>query len=652
MFTMFANLRVFLLPMLQFTLIALTERVVFVVYYMDSHFKGMSTGDITHALLWGIKFDLAIAAALTFIAGLLAYLLHRLARVRIVKGLRYSTFIFAVLLLLLHGADILYYDEAGRHLGYEVKEGLGSAKELVTMAATVHTRMFVFQLFLLLPILLFNNFLFNRGNPVYDDAPYLQKNSHPLHTELALLILLPICVVVVRGGLGSVPLEPLHAQEIGDSQLAAIALNGPYNAVFSVVTPYSITPVLANEPTSAEKKLVRNLYKGYPTEAIWGQEFHYNVVMIMLESWSAAYMQSYGYDKPTTPFFDDLRLKSLTTLATMAGGHRTTEGIFSTMCSWQNPLGETVAQSQLQNYAYRCLPQILGERGYHTAFFQGTLKNTSGTGAFTQLLGFRHSYGKEDVDDYDYPHNSWGLQDPDLYRYVLKQIKQMPQPFFVGINTNSTHSSELPPGVDPQFEGSDPETTYLNVLRFSDEALKSFILSFANYPDLNNTVFVIVADHAGRSKGGAQSLDTNFNKYQIPFLIYAPGIVKPRMLDMVSSQRDIAPTLLYTMNIDGKAPFTGMALQDPAGIHAADYYHNGALGWIESRKGVEFNIDNNKQLNCFSVGKDKPALLPAECGDSETEQRLRALAFTHLSQSLLFAGKTSEFQSVTSSTKR
>ncbi len=648
---MLSNLRFFLLPMLQFLLIAFTERVVFVVYYRGTHFEGISLGEITHALLWGIRFDLSIAAAFTFFACLLAYVLHRLARIRFVTGLRYGTLLFAVLLLLLHGADIMYYDEAGRHIGYEVKEGLSSAKELVEMAFNVHREMFYFQLFLLLPILFFNNFLFNRGNPIDDDAPYLQKSSHPLHTELAMLILLPICVLMVRGGLSSVPMEPLHAQEIGDTRKASIALNGSYNAVFSVVTPYSITPVLATEPSAKELKLVRNLYKGYPTETTWGREFHYNVVMIMLESWSGAYMQSYGYDKPTTPFFDDLRQRSLTTLATLAGGHRTTEGIFASMCSWQNPLGQTVAQSQLQNYAYRCLPKILDERGYYTAFFQGTLKNTSGTGAFAQLLGFRNSYGKEDVDDTQYPHNSWGLQDPDLYRYVLKQLKQMPQPFFVGINTNSTHSTELPPSVNPQFEGNDPETTYKNVLRFSDEALKSFILSFANYPELNNTIFVIVADHAGRSKGGAKSLDSNFNKYQIPFLIYAPGIVKPKQLDVVSSQRDIAPTLLYTMNIDPKAPFTGMALQDKGGTHSADYYHDGRLGWIEGRDGIEFSVDNDNKMSCFTVDKVPLQLTAKECGKKQKLQRLRALAFTHLNQSLLFAGKTEDFQSLAKSKK-
>ncbi len=642
---MLTNLRFFLLPMLQLLLIALTERIVFVVYYYDNHYAGLSTGDIIHALVWGIRFDLAISAVFTFFACLLAYLFHRLARTRFIVGLRHTTFLFAVLLLVLHGADILYFDEAGRHLGYELREGINSFSELVKTAAIVHTKMFYFQLFLLIPIFLFNNFLFNRGNPIYDDAPFLQKTSHPLHTELAMLILFLITLVLGRGGLKDVPLEPLHAQEIGDSRMASIALNGAYNAVFSSVTPYSISPVLANKPSDAELAQVAKLYQGYPSEEIWGREFHYNVVMILLESWSGAYMQSYGFDKPTTPFFDELRKKSLTTMATMAGGNRTTEGMFASLCSWQNPLGKTVAQSQLQNYAYRCLPQILAERDYHTAFFQGTLRNTSGTGAFAQSLGFKHSYGKNDVDEHQYPHNIWGLQDPDLYRYVLKQIKQMPQPFFVGINTNSTHSKELPPGITPRFSDDNPENPYMNVLHFSDDALKNFIQSFANYPELNNTIFVLVADHARGAKGRGEPIDDTFNKYIIPFLIYAPGIVEPKHLDIVSSQRDITPTLLYTMNIDGKAPFTGMALQDSSGIHSADYYHEGRLGWIEGNNGVEFNINNVTDMNCFSVDKAPLKLKKSDCGKKQEQQRLRALAFTHLNQSLLFEGKTSEFRS-------
>ncbi len=168
------------------------------------------------------------------------------------------------------------------------------------------------------------------------------------------------------------------------------------------------------------------------------------MVLVFLESWSSVYMKSYGSAKDSTPYFDTLRKRSLTTNETLAGGHRTTEGLFATLCSWQNPLGETIAQSQLQNYDYNCLPELLRNRGYATAFFQGTLENTSGTGAFAQALGFEQSYGKRDIKTRQYEENSWGVQDPDLYHFVLGSLDKMPQPFFIGINTATTHDSQVP----------------------------------------------------------------------------------------------------------------------------------------------------------------------------------------------------------------
>jgi phosphoglycerol transferase MdoB-like AlkP superfamily enzyme len=297
-----------------------------------------------------------------------------------------------------------------------------------------------------------------------------------------------------------------------------------------------------------------------------------------------------------------------------------------------------VAQSQLQNYEYRCLPELFNERGYHSAFFQGTLKNTSGTGAFAQLLGFRHSYGKEDVSESRYPHNSWGLQDPDLYDFTLKKLKEMPQPFFVGINSNSTHSTELPPGIAPQFPGNSAETTYINTLHFSDTALKEFIEAVENDPAFEDTLFVLVADHAGPSLGSS-----NLNRYLVPFLVYAPGLVEPQQLDLVSSQRDIAPTLLALLQINDQASFSGKSLLEGNATHHADYYHQRTLGWIEGKRGIEFRLGEAEQMRCYDLTSPPLRQQPDLCSENDREQHRRALAFTHLSQSLLFNGKISAF---------
>ncbi len=632
---MFSYLRFFLLPLLLLLLVAQAEKGLFVLYHADQ-FNGLGLADILYAMLWGIRFDLAIASAFAFFAFFGAYLLHRLLRIRFISGLRYTSFLAATALLLLHGADLLYYGEAGRHLGYELKESINSGSDLATAALQSYTLPVALQLLLLIPLYLFNSLIFRLAASRKDDASRARKRAL-LHSELALLIILLLSAVMVRGGLGSVPLEPLHAQEIGDSQSAAIALNGVYNAVFSSVTPYSIKPVFAKPPGESELAQVRSMFADL-RPASSGETRPYNVIMILLESWSGAYQQPYGYNKQTTPFFDALRQRSLTTVATTAGGHRTTEGIFATMCSWQNPLGQTVAQSQLQNYEYHCLPELLNKRDYHTAFFQGTLKNTSGTGAFAQLLGFRHSFGKEDVAEHRYPHNSWGLQDPDLYTFVLQQLKQMPQPFFVGINSNSTHSSELPPGVQPHFSGKGAETTYLNMLHFSDAALGDFIRAVESDPAFRDTLFVLVADHAGPSRG-----NSNLNKYLVPFLIYAPGLVEPQTLDFVSSQRDIAPTLLSLLHIDAETSFSGRSLLDTASAHYADYYHQGVLGWIEGERGVEFRLGEQEAMQCYTLLEAPFRQQADDCSENDRAQQRRALAFTHLSQSLLFNGKISAF---------
>lgn len=633
---MFSYLCLFLLTLSELLLVALTEKGLFVLYHADQ-LAGLDASDILFAMVWGLRFDLAITGAFAFYAFFAAYALHRLLRIRFINGLRHLSFIAAATLVLLHGADLLYYGEAGRHLGYELKEGLSSGAVLATVALRTYTGPVAFQLLLLIPLYLLNRFLFNRFAQTDKEDLSRPAPGPNLQPELALLFLLLPSGVMVRGGLGPVPIEPLHAQEIGDSRSAAIALNGAYNAVFSSITPYSVKPVFELPPAESEREEVRSMFAD--TRATPGSKTRpWNIIMILLESWSGAYQQSYGYDKRTTPFFDELRRRSLTTLATTAGGHRTTEGMFATLCSWPNPLGQTVAQSQLQNYQYRCLPRLLDQLGYHTAFFQGTLKNTSGTGAFAQLLGFRNSYGKEDVSEHQYPHNRWGLQDPDLYHFVLQQLSEMPQPFFIGINTNSTHSSELPPGVSPHFGGKDSVATYINMLHFSDAALRDFIQAVKYDPTLSETIFVLVADHAGLSMGSS-----NLNKYLVPFLIYAPGLVEPQQLDFVSSQRDIAPTLLSLLHIDENTSFSGRSLLASKLPHFADYYHQGVLGWIEGKRGIEFRINDAKEMLCYELIAPPLRQQPHDCNEHDLAQRQRAQSFTHLSQSLLFEGKISIF---------
>jgi len=627
---MLPHLRLFLLPLLLMLLLAQMEKGLFVLYH-HAQFSGLSLGNILYAMFWGIKFDLAIAGIFAFLAYFGAYLAKRLLRREFAAALQYTSFIAATLLLLLHGADMLYYGEAGRHLGYELKEGLNSGGSLALAAMRTYTWPVVMELALILPLYLANRALFCRF------APAMPQNKHPLgfiRLESALITVLLFSAIMVRGGVASVPLEPLHAQQIGGANRAAIALNGAYNALFSSVTSYDAKPLVSGMPDKSQLKLIRQHFG--PQPAVKGKEKPYNVVLLFLESWSAVYMNSYGYAKDTTPYFDSLRKLSLTTDETMAGGHRTTEGLFSTLCSWQNPLGETVAQSQLQNYDYECLPKLLRNEGYTTAFFQGTLENTSGTGAFAQALGFEQSYGKHDIKQRQYDENSWGVQDPDLYRFVLDKLDKMPQPFFIGVNTATTHDSRVPESFLKQVAHPD-SNGFANAMHFADYSLEQFINAYQQSGHFKDTLFVMVADHTGAVNSSV------FDRYRIPFLIYAPSIVKPQHLPVISSQRDIAPTMLSILNLPQPSWFAGHSLIETASQDSfADYYHEGILGWVKGEHITEFPLHGQSPVHCYQYSAAQHAKAIVECGSSADKNI--AMAFTQLSQQLLFDGKIQTFE--------
>lgn len=611
--------------------VVLAEKLLFVFHHAELR-AGLSLEEIGMALLSGLRFDLAAVALFVLGAYLPAYLYSRLLRRRFAEALRVTLFVAAGGLVALHGADLIYFDESGRHMGYELKEAYNSRSELFSAALRSYRQELLVQLLFAVAALLVVRALFpapdRRQRRMF--APprrwweYVAPEGHLIVTLLLLALL-------VRGGIQSVPLEPLHAQDLGDPRKAAIALNGPYNAIFSSLTPYAVERVLVDAPTEAQRARVRAIYRDEgapPASRVDGA----NVVVILLEGWSASQIHSYGAAETTTPFFDEWRARSFTSREMLAGGHRTTEGMFATFCSAQNPLGATIAQSQLQNYAYDCLPKLLREKGYHTAFFQGTVSGTSGTGAFAQLLGFEESQGREHVAHHRIPYNSWGMHDADIYGHVMQRLPEMRQPFLVAINTNSTHDLTLPPGTAEHFKPDTPSGRYRNVLHYADAALRDFVVALkASYPD---TVIVALADHAGPSAG--ETID----RYRIPFVIDAAALTGQR--DEVASQRDVAPTLLDLLGIPPPRWFTGRSLLRP-GPGAADYYEAGLLGWVQGETGVEFPIRRPDQLRCFST---RPGFEAIPCGEGASEVAENGLAATTLFQDLLFSGSLRKFSAM------
>lgn len=593
-------------------IIVLFTKIIFALY-LSNKFLDISFLQQIYGIFWGYRFDFAISGLIAFIVSLFSFN----------KRLSTTFFLFFIILTTcVQIADIMYFYESSRHIGYEVNDIFLDTFSLLSTAFSQH-KYLILSLFISIALLSYIAKCLNK-------RIMLIKLSWAWFLQMFMLLLLT--TFFIRGTtLIGIPLDPWQSNQIGNNKLADLSMNALYNITYLLVQKNSnIKPIHFNNSINTLNKLYPKNEKT-PIKPMLNRP---NIVMFFLESWSGVDMHSYGFAKTTTPFFDDILKKSIRPQAMIAGGHRTSEGLFTTLTSLQNPLGQSVAHSQLQNYSYNSILDIFNKDNYYTAFYQGTSKETSGVGSFAQKLGFKKSFGKRDVKNKIYENNSWGVQDPDLYNFVKHNLKDLDKPFFIGINGATTHDDEVPEAIKKiKFSDDDKFNKELNALHFSDMALKQFVEYMQKqYP---NTLFIFFADHVGGISGNS------FQNYLIPFAMYHKDI-NPKYYDYLISQRDISPTVLDMVygNYRKLMPSASGKSLISDNKFFADYYHHGILGWIEGNLLLEYN-NELKTKGCYKIIKFNK--VPASCNPTYNDLLNNLISFTKYSQQLLFNGTTKEF---------
>lgn len=117
---------------------------------------------------------------------------------------------------------------------------------------------------------------------------------------------------------------------------------------------------------------------------------------------------------------------------------------------------------------------------------------------------------------------------------------------------------------------------YFNTYHYADWALHQFMESFKKNPRFKNTIFLFVGDHTHHRY---------LNYYEdrnIPFLIYAPHLIKPYVDEKIASQLDIIPTILGFINKELYFSAMGRDLMHPViDQHSAYFAYGSTFGWIE-----------------------------------------------------------------------
>ncbi|MDN6320891.1 MAG: LTA synthase family protein [Marinobacter sp.] len=308
-----------------------------------------------------------------------------------------------------------------------------------------------------------------------------------------------------------------------------------------------------------------------------------NLVIVLEESLGATFVESLS-GTPVTPRLEALKDSGWWFENLYATGTRSVRGIEAVVSGFLPSPARSVVKLSLSQTGFFTLGGLLNQKGYDTGFIYG------GEAHFDNMRSFFTGNGFDSiVDQQDYTNpaftGSWGVSDEDLFEKAHEDLQKLHvsgKPFFRLVFSSSNHTPfEYP---DNRIERYDEEkNTVNNAVKYADHALGDFIDTARNSDYWNDTLFLIVADHDARVWGDELVPIKNF---QIPGLILGADI-ESRRIETITSQIDLAPTLLSLMGIAGEHPMVGRDLaRFPDAPGRAIMQFNDYYAWMDDRYNV------------------------------------------------------------------
>ena len=381
-------------------------------------------------------------------------------------------------------------------------------------------------------------------------------------------------------------------------------------------------------PVSKEVSAEYPFLRADETRDVLGEFFHVdptrppNLVFILVEGLGKAFSGPNAYLGSFTPFLDELAGKSLYWENFLASQGRTFAALPSILASLPyaeqgfNELGKRMPK-------HLSLMSILKHSGYRLKFYIGSDPDFDNERLFLQQQGVDVLVG---IDDYDKtyaksPGTSWGYPDREVMRKALEMDRQdSREPYLSFVQTMSMHTSYSIPDqaeylkrfeermVQLGFDRVQKERhrTYEKIystIMYTDDALRFFIEQYAKLPAYRNTIFIITGDH----RLPEIEMSTKIDRFHVPLIIFSPMLKRTAHIESISSQLDIAPSLLaflkknYHLDVPSIASWVGSGLDTDLSfrnIHKYPLKHT-KTNLIDYISGMYF-ID---QDTLFSIGK-------------------------------------------------
>ncbi len=419
-----------------------------------------------------------------------------------------------------------------------------------------------------------------------------------------LLLILPSMGIGIRGGLQQIPINQSDAYFSQHEILNLAAVNPGYNLLHSVVQNYAAmgeNPFVfyPREEALAVLDSIIKPSSGPGIMVLSGKRP--NIMLFILEGWSADVMEASGGDRNIAPFLNRLADSSLTFVQTYGSGTRSQQGMAAIFSAYPAVPYATITQ---QPEKYTKLPSLnrdLETAGYSSAFYFGGQLTYGNLKSYMMYQGFDRIVEEADLPEH-LERGKLGVHDGDLLPVVLKDLDKQSEPFFVPVFTLSTHTPYDHPAYRA-LSGYSDEKEYLNSVHYADHCIEEFMKQAAEKPWYSNTLFVFISDH---SHGTHKNHPMFSREYSRIIWMFSGEVLKSefrgRKHQGPVSQSDLPSTLLPQLGLSATDYHWGKNVLDPRSPEWAFYSFEVGLGWIRpcGHYVHEFRVEQDYALQVDS----------------------------------------------------
>ncbi|MEJ5995496.1 sulfatase-like hydrolase/transferase [Pedobacter sp. Du54] len=402
----------------------------------------------------------------------------------------------------------------------------------------------------------------------------------------------------IRGGTGVAPNNQSMAYFSNHPILNHAAVNTEWNLLSSVLAskktnknPYQYF----NSITAAQN--VANLYQTKKDTSINILTSKTpNVIVFILESFTANLTKTLGNETGITPKFDSLINHGFLFSKIYAAGNRTDKGLIGSLTGFPTLGTGSIVKWPEKMQKITAISQKFDQKKYHTSFFYGGESEFDNYKAFILGHGYQKLIDKNSFDTKDM-NSKWGAYDDFVFNKQLAAMNETKQPFFSTILSLTNHEPfELPTAY--KFGQSNTLNRFKSTAYYTDSCINAYLNRAKKQPWYKNTLFIFIADHGHIYPKNKYDVFMP-ERYHIPLLFYGDVIkeeYRGKKSVIIGSQQDLAATLLAQLNIPTKEFPWSKNLLNPYTKAFAFFSWDNGLGFIDPNQCVTFDNVGKKIL--------------------------------------------------------